>query len=565
MKNKGLIKYLGIILIGCILLFWGMRVWAEEEEKESEKVEIRVWQDEYRREEKKYLVTKEERDRIFRMRDAVNETVGAIEEAYRNREIDLDTKLMCKVKALEEPAGVPEKYRSSKYGKDKPDLKYHQDGLKRVLREVHKKWLETRIDTHSKIWSSEIFPYLKEYIEKKTEREREIFGYESLYISPTDAYVIRDAYLIREIDLDQMMLYIYGPPEETPAKFLSSKSTKIPKPIPFDIIIPSPYVEMLPLVRYSRYLRAETKEKIKLHRWKGLAERRGNRVGIGIDSPKEGVNAPSRYGPTPYAIDAVYKDGKWKILKPEGGAKVYTASVKIKGKITSPEMYDITSVWASVGGKRKEIKLGPSIYEKPSFFDEKYLREYYEKYRWERFGEKLKVDDFVMDYERGPGKIIRPFEVEVELPHFDENIISIGATNSGGQSASANILVTYYDVTDKEPPKVKIVKPKDGAVLGFHDTYEGKGEEIVVFCEATDDKRVLWVEVYVNDEFVERAFRTDREHIGYEKNGNSIWADYYRLGAPAKIGKNKIRAIAYDIGNNTKSDTIEVIYSPEKK
>jgi len=39
MKNRGLIKYLGIILIGSILLSCGMKLWAEEKEKEKEKAD----------------------------------------------------------------------------------------------------------------------------------------------------------------------------------------------------------------------------------------------------------------------------------------------------------------------------------------------------------------------------------------------------------------------------------------------------------------------------------------------------------------------------------------------
>jgi hypothetical protein len=574
MKNKGLIKYLGIILIGSILLSCGMRVWAEEGEKESEKVEIEVREDEYGTTKKKYLVTKEERDRIFRMRDAVNETLGAIEEAYRNREIDLDTKLICKVKALEEPGSVPEKYKSIKYGKEKPELKYHQDGLKRVLREVHKKWLETRIETHSKIWSSEIFPYLKKYIEKKTEREREIFGYESLYISPTDAYVIRDAYLIREIDLDQMMLYIYGPPEETPAKFLSSKPTKIPKPIPRDIIMPTPWDRMLPLVRYSRYLKPETKEKIKLHRWKDLAERQRNMLGIGIDSPKEAVKTPGKYYSWIFITNA----------ENLGGLKTYTPTAKIKGKIETPEMYPEVEAWVVVapdGGLsfpvdesrqlkeiKKEIILGPPRYQKPEF-DEKAFKEEYEKWT------EVEVDEFAMEYERGPGKIIRPFEVELELPYYLANIITIGARNNGDQSTSVGLYVTRYDSTDKEPPKVEIKDPKKGESIGIKGEYETvtvsvskdgvvrqetrqRRREIGIFCEAKDDKRLLWVEVYANGEFAGRDSQTDKYFERYDENGKSIYADYYRVDVPAKIGESDIRVIAYDIGGNKATDRVKV-------
>ena len=542
-KNKSLIKYLGIIVIGSILLSCGMKLWAEE--KAGEKVWIEVRQDEFGTTKKKYLVTKEERDRIWERRRALGETFNAIGKAYRDKEIDLETKLMYEIKALEEPQLVPEKYRAAKYRKEKPDLKYHQGKLKRVLREVRERWLETRIETHSEIWSSEIFPYLKEDIKKAAERERDMFGYEFLWIPPDDAYIIR------EIDLDQMMLYIYGPPEEWPAKFIPPERTRIPKGYRGPDIMPSDWEVILPLVRYSRYLSRETKEKIKLYRWKQY--RTG--VGIGIDSPKEAVGGFS-----------------WGIGYPEkekqGGAKVYTPTVKIKGKIVTPEMYEEVEAWVVVRADgrlgfpvdesrevkeiRKEIKLGPSVYEKPSFFDEKYLREfreYYEKY------EKLTVDDFVMEYKRGPGKIIRPFEIELELPYYIGNVITISARNNGGQSASTGLYVTRYDRTDRKPPEVEIVKPKDGAILNEGYTVEGKGKEILVLVKATDDKRVLWVKVYANGELA---------YIDYDTNRKARGDEYYRLGIPAKIGKNKIKVVAYDSGNNSKSDTVKIMYSPEK-
>ena len=569
MKNKGLIKYLGIILVGFILLSCGMELWAEE--KEAEKVEIEVPLHEGG-ERKSYLVTREERDRIFRMRQAIGKTLWEIEEAYRNREIDLDTKLILKVKALLDPENVPGKYKPVEYGKERLELKYHQDFFKKVLKELREKWLDTRIETHSKLWASEIFPHLKEYIRENADKRQERFGFEFSYISPEDAYIIR------EIDLDQMMLYRYGPPEEWPARFIPPKRTKFPKPIPRDIIPPSDEELILPLVRYSRYLRAETKEKIKLHRWKQY--RTG--LGIGIDSPKEAVGGYS----LGWIMHTRDKHGN-KIVDEErrGGLKVYTPTVKIKGKIVTPEMYPEAEAWLVVAPDgnlsfpvdesrevkemRKEIKLGPSVYEKPSFFDEKYLREfreYYEKY------EKLTVDDFVMEYKRGPGKIIRPFEMELELPYYIGNIVNIGAKNNGGQSASVGLYVTRYDSTDKEPPKVKIKKPKDGAVLGTFGVYVRKGNSVwkdetllPVYCEATDNRKILKVAVYSNEKLGGETFRTDQIHIGYDKNGNSIWADYYRVDVPVEIGKNKIKAVAYDIGGNTKSDTIEVIYSPEKR
>jgi len=560
MKNKGLIKYLGIILIGCILLSCGMGLRAEE--KEAEKVEIEVPLHEGG-ETKKYLVTGEERDRIFRMRQAIGKTVWAIEEAYRNREIDLDTKLILKVKGLLKPEDVPGKYKPIEYVKEELELKYHQDHFKRVLKEVREKWLDTKIETHSKLWSSEIFPYLKEYIKENAERERGMFGYEYLFIGPIDAYILR------EIDLDQMMLYTYGPREEWPARFIPPEPTRWPHPFYGDIL-PSPWQEILPLVRYSRYLRAETKEKIKLHRWKDLAERRGNRVGIGIDSPKEAVGGYS-LGWIMHTLD---KHGN-KIVDEErrGGLKVYTPTVKIKGKIVTPEMYPEAEAWLVLGPDgglsfpveesrgvkevRKEINLGPATYEKPTF-DEKRFKEFFEKWTEERRGGKVEVDQFAMEYERGPGKIIRQFEIELELPYYLANVITIGAQNNGGESTSIGLYVTRYDSTDKEPPKVKIILPKDRVV-------KGKREKVAVYCEATDNKKVLFVQFYSNDELYRQTQLTDRTNIGYDENGNPTYADYYTMHVPVKIGKNRIRVVAYDFGGNRTTDEVTVTIVPESE
>ncbi|MBA7537658.1 hypothetical protein ES705_29927 [subsurface metagenome] len=476
------------------------------------------------------------------MQQAIDTTLWAIEKAYRNREIDLDTKLILKVKALQEPGSVPGKYKPIEYVKEKLELKYHQDDFKRVLREVRERWLETRIETHSEIWSSRIFSYLKEYIREDVKREQEMFGYEFMWIPPDDAYIMK------EIDLDQMMLYRYGPPEEWPARFIPPKPTRVPHPF-FRDKKPSPWEERLPLVRYSRYLRPETG------------------VGIEIDSPKEAVGGFS-----------------WGIGYPEkekqGGLKVYTPTVKIKGKIVTPEMYEEVEAWVVVRADgrlsfpvdesgevkemRKEIRLGLPTYEKPKL-DEKAFKEKYEKWTEGSAGGKVEVDQFAMEYWRGPGKIIRRFEIELKLPYYIGNVITISARNNGGQSASTGLYVTRYDRTDKERPKVKIKRPKDGAVL-TRGGYRMKNEILLpVYCEATDNRKILKIAVYSNEKLGGETFITDRTHIGYDKDGKSIWADYYRVDVPIRIGKNKIKAIAYDIGGSSKSDTVKIIYSPEKR
>jgi len=569
MKNKGLIKYLGIILVGSILLSCGMELWAEEGEKEAEKVEIEVRQDEFGTEKKKYLVTKEERDRIFRMRDAVNETLGAIEEAYRNREIDLDTKLICKVKALEEPGSVPEKYRSSKYGKDKPELRYHQDELKRVYTEVFSKWYELNFTTHK-----ELRPYLKGI-------HLEVYGEDRTHIigDRPENLLVKQAYMKGEIDIDQVFLYQFGPPEEIPAKFIVPPPTSPPlHPLQND----RQYEDSSFLPRYSRYLRAETKEKIKLYRWKRQIEEGKHGLGIGIDSPKEAVGGYS----LGWIMHTRDKDGN-KIVDEErrGGMKVYTPTIKIKGRIETPEMYPEAEAWLVVapdGGLsfpvdesgqvkeiRKEINLGPGRYEKP-LFDEKRFKEWFEKWT------KVEVDEFTMEYHRGPGKIIRPFEIELELPYYLANVITIGARNNGEQSASVKLYVTRYDSTDKEPPKVKIKDPKEGEIIRIRGEYETvtvsvskdgvvkqetrqRRREIGIFCEAKDDKRILWVEVYANGEFAGRDSQTDKYFKRYDENGKTIYADYYRVDVPAKIGESEIKVIAYDIGGNRATDKMKVI------
>ncbi len=555
MRNRALIKYLGIIVIGCVLLSCRTMLWAEEKEKEGEKVEIEVRQDEYGTTKKKYLVTKEERDRIFKMKQAIGKTLWAIEKAYRNREIDLDTKLILKVKALQEPGSVPGKYKPIEYVKEKLELKYHQDQVKRVYREAFNKWYELKYATHKKLR-----PYLRGVdLEEIQADSGEIIIIGEHWDNP----LVKKAYMKGEIDIDQVFLYQFGPAEEIPARFIPKRTVPL-QPFEYDMQLED--VGFLP--RYCKYLRPETKEKIKHYHWKWEIEEGKHGLGIRIDSPK--------------------KDKKGKII-------MYIPTVKIKGAVISPEIYDITSGWGLVMDKsirkkiekaclpllfsgereaydkcvesikkesRKEIKFGTSVYEKPVLKEKarwKWIEEY-EGY----YGEE--VEEFVKEYYAGPGKIIRPFEVELELPDYGGNEINIETKNTGGQSAKTKISVTHYDGTDKKPPKVKIKDPKSGALLGTYDVYERENEIMLpVLCEAWDDKKILWVEVYGNDEFAGRTFHTDREHIGYGENGKSIYADYYRVDVPIRIGKNKIKAIAYDIGGSSKSDTVKIIYSPEKR
>jgi len=556
MRNRALVKYLGIIVIGCVLLSCRTRLCAEEEEKAGEKVWIEVRQDEYGTTKKKYLVTKEERDRIFKMKQAIGKPLWAVEKAYRNREIDLDTKLIYKVKALEEPGSVPEKYKPIKYVKEKIESKYHQDQVKRVYREAFNKWYELKYATHKKLR-----PYLRGVdLEEIQADSGEIIIIGEHWDNP----LVKKAYMKGEIDIDQVFLYQFGPAEEIPARFIPKRTVPL-QPFEYDMQLED--VGFLP--RYCKYLRPETKEKIKLYYWK---ERYNRRIGIMIDSPKEAVGGYS----LGWIMHTRDKNGK-KIVdeKRRGGLKVYTPTVKIKGKIVTPEMYPEAEAWVvvrpdgrlsfpvdgsgeikKVQGEiketQREIRLGPSVYEKPVLGEEnKWIEEYEKKY-----GEE--ADKFVREYYAGPGKIIRRFEIELELPYYIGNVITISARNNGGQSASAGLYVTRYDRTDRKPPKVEIKKPKDGAVLDSrHYTVEGKGEEVLVLAEVTDDKGVLKVEIYCNGKFVYRAFRTPFP----ESEG----VNTYRGGAPIEVGKNVIKVIAYDIGNNSKSDTVKIIYSPGKR
>jgi len=82
-----------------------------------------VRQDTYVGEKKKYLVTKEERDRIGGMRKILMEILNGIGKVYRDKEIDLGIKLIYEIRALEEPEIIPKKYRAADYRKEKPDLK----------------------------------------------------------------------------------------------------------------------------------------------------------------------------------------------------------------------------------------------------------------------------------------------------------------------------------------------------------------------------------------------------------------------------------------------------------
>lgn len=563
MKNKDLIKYLGIILIGSILLSCGMKLWAEEEEKEKagDKVWIEVRQDEYG-ETKKYLVTKEERDRIFRMRNAIGETLWAIEKAYRNREIDLNTKLIYKVKALEEPGSVPGKYKPIKYVKEKIESKYHQDQVKRVYREAFNKWYELKYATHKKLR-----PYIKgQNLDPYKPEEVIIIGYHG--VNP----LVKKAYMKGEIDIDQVFLYEFGPSEEIPARFIPKRTVPL-HPFEYDM----QYEDLSFLPRYCKYLRPETKEKIKRYHWKREIEEGKHGLGIRIDSPK--------------------KDKKGKII-------MYTPTVKIKGAVISPEIYDITSGWGLVMDKsirkkiekaclpllfsgereaydkcvesikkesRKEIKFGTSVYEKPVLKEEarwKWIEEYEEYY-----GEE--AEEFVKEYYAGPGKIIRRFEIELELPDYGGNEINIGTKNTGGQSAEARISVTHYDGTDKERPKVEIKDPKDGEIIRIRGEYETvtvsvnrdgvvrqetkqRRKKIGIFCEAKDDKKILWIEVYADGKLAGRDFQTDKYFERYDENGKSIYADYYRVDIPAKIGESGIKVIAYDIGGNKATDEVKV-------
>ncbi|MFW6130527.1 MAG: hypothetical protein ACOC56_05020, partial [Atribacterota bacterium] len=320
MKKHKLIKQIGVISVSLIVMFNCANSYAQENQKEK-------------------------KERILKIRRLISKTLSSIDKAYRNNEIGRDEKLIYKTKTFMEPELVPERFRAAKYEKERPERKYHQDLLKKVLEEIREEWLKTNRETHSKIWSSEIFSHLKKYIKEEAKKRQDRLGYRFLYISP------KEAYILKEINLDQLMLYRYGPPKERPERFIPPERTIFPDPPPRDCIQRLETEWILPLAKYSKYLKPETKEKIKLYHWREEAQIRNRKLKVIIDSPKEGVNAPSRYGGSFY-VDSVYEDGEWKDLNPKGGAETYTGEVKIKGKITSPEMYDITSAWARVGGER---------------------------------------------------------------------------------------------------------------------------------------------------------------------------------------------------------------------
>jgi hypothetical protein len=476
-----------------------MELWAEEGEKESEKVEIEVRQDEFGTEKKKYLVTKEERDRIWGMERALMETFNAIEKAYRDKEIDLDTKLMYEIKALEEPQLVPEKYRPAGYGKEKPDLKYHLDEVHRVYRDISGEWFNLEPETHFRLRS-----YVKRYLEEHPRDPSK---------PTTEDILIREAHMKGEIDLETAILY-HECPFLVPKKYKPEKKPFIPH-----LFITGEQTTRM-IRRYWGYLSPEMKEKLRITSWRhGWGSWQKRSPDIEITSPTE-------------------------------GKEIYTPRVTVEGTVSVVEVYPVEKIWIKQPGKDglkvTEVDLGEGVLQRPKITKED-LKEYERQ-----DGKELPLD--LAQYLKGPGKIIYTFKKEINLEKFGKTVISVG-TKPEGYLERSSVWIYHYDGTDKEPPKVKIKDPKEGAILRWVDVTEE--EHAVIYTDVTDNKRVLRVEIFLNGKLVDHARLTDSP----EEDG----VNTYIGGAPVKIGKNEIKVVAYDIGNNSKSDTVKVTYSPEKR